>query len=281
LDTNGNAFIFNEAALTYVVISPGSQLYVPVQFNPTVTGYHVLMLEYDNTAGSTTRTKLEGIGVVPRIKTVSVTFDSTLVMDTLHPSKKLGRFTNLSTAEWVYGDSILTITDFRVEPTGNEINTDLTGFGTQGFRFDKSLLKLPIVLKQGEYVEFEGQFAAPDIGKFYASLMSQSNAETEVLSLWIGYGVKLINVSDNNTVGETPILIFPNPVEDILTIQYNNTENLSLKIFDIYGNLIDELKNNVNQQNINYNTSKLGNGLYFIQLNTGEKIITKTFVVLR
>ena len=64
-DTNGSAFLFNEAALTGVVIPDSSQLYVPVQFQPNETGNHKLVLSYDNTANSTTQTVLEGFGIMP------------------------------------------------------------------------------------------------------------------------------------------------------------------------------------------------------------------------
>ncbi|MGA2297104.1 MAG: hypothetical protein ABSG15_06120, partial [FCB group bacterium] len=119
-DILGTAFLFNEAAMTNVIINPKDSLYVPVQFQPNETGYHELVLSYDNTAGSTTQSKLEGTGIVPRIKTADVAFGVTEVGDIQHPNKQLVRFTNLSTADWGFGDSV-TITDFLVQPTGNEI----------------------------------------------------------------------------------------------------------------------------------------------------------------
>jgi hypothetical protein len=64
-DTNGTAFLFNEQDLTNIIINPGDQLYVPVQFHPTKVGLHKLILEYDNTAASTTQTVLEGFGILP------------------------------------------------------------------------------------------------------------------------------------------------------------------------------------------------------------------------
>ncbi|MGA2297744.1 MAG: T9SS type A sorting domain-containing protein, partial [FCB group bacterium] len=77
------------------------------------------------------------------------------------------------------------------QPTGNEIQPDLTAFGTQGFRYDKTKLTFPIVLQQGEFIEFEGQFVAPNLGAFTAALASKSNAEAEVVSNWTGSGKQL------------------------------------------------------------------------------------------
>ena len=54
-----------------------------------------------------------------------------------------------------------------------------------------------------------------------------------------------------------------------------------MRIIDIYGNIVDELKSGANTQNINYNTTRLANGLYIVQLNTGKKLITKTFMIVK
>ncbi|MFA6571766.1 MAG: T9SS type A sorting domain-containing protein, partial [Bacteroidota bacterium] len=66
-DTLGNAFLFNSASLTGVSIPDSSRIYVPVRFQPTQKGKHILVIEFDNTGSQNPldfpRTTLLGIGV--------------------------------------------------------------------------------------------------------------------------------------------------------------------------------------------------------------------------
>jgi hypothetical protein len=211
---NGNAFLFNEASLTGVVIPDSSQLYVPVRFQPKVTGDHELIIEYDNTAStdpnSLPRSTLRGIGVVPRIKTVDLTFDTTVVGNTAHPSIRTLRISLMNKSEWQYTFDSVTISDLLIKPNGNEIATDLTTFGSQGFRYNKAALNLSKVLKldsipTDSYVEFDAEFVAPSVlNPFLASLTTQSNAETEVTSNWTGFGkdMSLVTKGGNAQVCE-------------------------------------------------------------------------------
>jgi hypothetical protein len=144
--------------------------------------------------------------------------------------------------------------------------------------------KSPLVLNPGQGYDFLVDFIPCDSMQYIDTLFFTSNTDktnnVDSTAILTGKGVKFTAVSDNSSINKE-IYLYPNPAENYLMIQFNNlnSENISLRIMDIYGNLVDEL--NSKNQNINYNTSKLANGLYIIQLNTGKKIITKTFIVLK
>ncbi|MGA2297119.1 MAG: T9SS type A sorting domain-containing protein [FCB group bacterium] len=128
------------------------------------------------------------------------------------------------------------------------------------------------------YVTFKPQAEK----EYLDSIVFSSNASImDSVCILKGKGLMKSGINDNNISNEINYTLYPNPVEDILTIHFNNeiNSNNPIKILDIFGNLIDEL--NYYYQNINYNTSKLANGLYIIQLNTGNKLVTKTFMILR
>jgi hypothetical protein len=144
----------------------------------------------------------------------------------------------------------------------------------------------PLVLNPGQIYDFQVDFIPADTVKytdtmFFTSNTSKQSPPADSIAILNGRGVITIGVKEN-IIFDNDFTLYPNPVEDKLIIQYKNiTENISLKIFDIYGNLVDELKSGAYTQNINYNTSRLANGLYIVQLNTGKKIIAKTFMILR
>ncbi|MBI5325686.1 MAG: hypothetical protein HZB41_10540, partial [Ignavibacteriae bacterium] len=154
---------------------------------PTVTGSHELVLTYDNSANSGTKTTLRGIGIVPQTFTADVDFGSTIVQDFNNPNIRQVRFTNKPPVDWAFGDTV-TITDFNILPNGTEIATDLISWGTEGFRYDKSQLAFPIKLAQGEFIEFNAQFVADKVPQSIAALASVSDAENEVTSNWTGVG---------------------------------------------------------------------------------------------
>jgi len=183
-DNKGGAFIFDRERFKNLTIPAGATVDVPVTFHPTETGEHELIFRYQNTAGSETETILKGIGIVPRIVTSDYDFGTTIVNDIQHPNERNIVFTNEA---WEFGDS-LTITDFTSLPNANSISSVWDNFGTEGFKYNEIGLKLPIVLQQGEFIEFPAQFVAAHNGQNTASLRSVSDAEADTISNWNGNG---------------------------------------------------------------------------------------------
>ena len=70
----------------------------------------------------------------------------------------------------------------------------------------------------------------------------------------------------------SPPAIFPNPVKDIITVQLNHSirQNITIKLFDIYGQKIRELYSEnieVGKWSKSFDLSDLSQGVYFMQIN--------------
>jgi cephalosporin-C deacetylase-like acetyl esterase len=72
------------------------------------------------------------------------------------------------------------------------------------------------------------------------------------------------------------VLIYPNPAADILTIKMENSDNSTIKIYDILGKVVlfDHTKTNETQLNI----SALAKGNYCIEIKNGQLITSKKFI---
>ncbi|MGA2296681.1 MAG: T9SS type A sorting domain-containing protein [FCB group bacterium] len=139
-----------------------------------------------------------------------------------------------------------------------------------------------LTIAPGKYYAYNVTFKPKEEKEYLDSIVFASTALIgNNVTILKGRGLAPVKIVEENTMDDNAIYIYPNPAQDKLTIQSNNIEIFSLKIFDIYGDVLDEIFYGGNTQNINYNTSKLANGLYIVQLNTGKRIITKTFIIMR
>jgi hypothetical protein len=77
------------------------------------------------------------------------------------------------------------------------------------------------------------------------------------------------------TVSQNDFSIFPNPVENELTIQSTSNNNIqSIKVIDMSGRIC--LQNNTNSLNVVLNTSTLVKGIYLVEINsTKGKTVSK------
>ncbi len=73
------------------------------------------------------------------------------------------------------------------------------------------------------------------------------------------------------------VLIYPNPVENILFVKIPHVKEFSCSIFDINGKLILERKNE-NSEIIEINLGNLNNGIYFMQIQTDHAILNNKFI---
>jgi hypothetical protein len=234
---NGEAFEFSRQHLINLTIPSRGDILIPVSFHPTKVGIHELTFSYDNSAGSTTKTTLKGIGVFPKLETNDIDFDSTIIKDYTNPSSAKQKifFNNL---HWNDADgtdvSDSTTIDFKIGPKGDEISTDGITWGTEGFRFDKTKIRhsrlgdnltFPVVVYPGDSLEIVGaQFVAQHAGSIHkASILTITDgcAEVGVLSNWTGRGID------------------PTGVEE-----YSNEENIGrlLGYYDILGRRINSIE---------------------------------------
>jgi type IX secretion system substrate protein len=110
------------------------------------------------------------------------------------------------------------------------------------------------------------------------------NGEQDVYYSFITPWVVSVNESLTNN-NQLSLISYPNPVRDKTTLRYTLPEKTSVEItlVDIFGSTIEVIANE-NQShgihNIVYNTDKLVNGIYFINLNTGSKSETIKITVI-
>lgn len=83
-------------------------------------------------------------------------------------------------------------------------------------------------------------------------------------------------------IEEANIYAWPNPAKEILNFSLvNNNTNSHINIYNSQGQLIDNLKIDSGDENIEYNISKYCSGIYFYSLETATSKITKKFIVVK
>jgi uncharacterized delta-60 repeat protein len=83
------------------------------------------------------------------------------------------------------------------------------------------------------------------------------------------------NILSNNTYANSALIIFPNPVKNILNIQTSNdTPVTSCRIVDVLGKIIVEQ----NQNNNTINTETLSKGIYILEVYSENEKFTNKFV---
>jgi hypothetical protein len=219
-----SAFDFDRAALL-TTLDPGEELIVPVTFQPTQTGPHMLTFEYEtNPPIQGVNTTLQGTGIVPRIATSDVDFGSTIKDDFDNYVTRPVTFTNLSSADWQYGDSV-TITDFSEVNINPEIINDWDTY-PEPFRYDKDpvALPFPIVLQPGESLTFYGDFVAKSGDPATGSLTTVCDAEANVTSNWTGDGeLQSADMTGDSTTICTGMI-------DVLDVTITNTNETDLQV---------------------------------------------------
>lgn len=101
--------------------------------------------------------------------------------------------------------------------------------------------------------------------------------------------ISSVNENQNNNSianGIENVNIYPNPLNNIATIQYELTEtkNVSIKVFDIYGQQVSELfnsKQNEGQHQIFFDGSKLIDGVYIIEIKTDNQIANRKLLLIK
>lgn len=85
----------------------------------------------------------------------------------------------------------------------------------------------------------------------------------------------------NNISNLDNISVSPNPANGVVNIRYNNTNgnNVLISITDVTGREVAVI-NGTNSQQVQYNTSNLQAGIYFVRLQTDNGTVTKKLEVL-
>ena len=94
------------------------------------------------------------------------------------------------------------------------------------------------------------------------------------------------NVNETTTITTDELSLFPNPSTDQVNINYtsNQSGSISFAIYDINGQMVEELFNGEHHEvtNLVWSISKnrvVPSGKYLIQITTTNKVITKPIII--
>ena len=79
---------------------------------------------------------------------------------------------------------------------------------------------------------------------------------------------------------------YPNPFNPSTTITYHlpKTSNVELKVYDVLGNEIATLVNEVQsagRYTVDFNATNIASGVYLYKIKAGDFIITKKMILIR
>ncbi len=108
--------------------------------------------------------------------------------------------------------------------------------------------------------------------------------------IYIDVGISQPDVEDcftnyiSEISGKEDLIIYPNPVSSLFTLQINNVEpneKFTVRIYDITGNLVFRDRQSAKNENFSkqYSLPFLVNGVYIIQIITGSKSYTKQLII--
>ena len=84
---------------------------------------------------------------------------------------------------------------------------------------------------------------------------------------------------------EKEIKVFPNPSDGRfqLTLDYNGSEKVTAKIFDITGKLVENISEDLvkedNSVTAQVNLDSPKSGIYFLRISIGNQVFTKKFII--
>ncbi len=139
--------------------------------------------------------------------------------------------------------------------------------------------------------DFDGKVVVPvEFRAGSSSVVLQSDnkiviASTEINNRDIMLFLARYNNRDHSTINSSDIQlielsIYPNPMNNQSTIQTSiNLQNASLLIFNIYGQLVSK-RDNLYGNEVDFFRDNLSNGMYFINLLMGSRIISNVLKIV-
>ncbi|MDG1398305.1 MAG: T9SS type A sorting domain-containing protein [Polaribacter sp.] len=85
-------------------------------------------------------------------------------------------------------------------------------------------------------------------------------------------------LSNKNTIISKELLVFPNPVDNLLTFDNSKIKSLKVQVFSINGELLstNNFSNFLSDQKIVF--SKFSKGIYFLKIITEKGAITQKII---
>lgn len=159
---------------------------ITVTYSPDVAklGDAKLVLIIENSAGENKECEIKGFGKIPKLSiTPTLAFGQVGVSTNKQMQFELK---NLSVTDgWAYEDS-LNLSDLVVGPTTqDEILDNTSGYGTQGFNYEKASIAMPRIILPGAGTGLvNANFRSTQNGTYSATLTTKSDAIQEETSTW-------------------------------------------------------------------------------------------------
>jgi len=119
-------------------------------------------------------------------------------------------------------------------------------------------------------------FTVPSTGTYYLGFQCRSAADQDLLMI-DDISVDVVLGIDNNGIS-LQTEVFPNPASNLITV--NSKEKIKqLTLLNIVGSVV--YKQLVDANNANINTISLLNGIYFVQIETEQGIVTKKIQIVK
>ena len=86
---------------------------------------------------------------------------------------------------------------------------------------------------------------------------------------------------NGSTISKADVNIYPNPATNNITITFPSAKNINMKIFDITGKVLNNIKIEANSTSYSLNVSKLNSGIYFCQITVDNATVSRKFSVIK
>jgi len=120
------------------------------------------------------------------------------------------------------------------------------------------------------------------------SVHASNGAATTNPVIYKTFSFEVTGIEDNNNVVNSFQLNqnYPNPFNPVTTIKYTlpETQNVSLKVYDVLGREVAQLVNTVQTQgthSINFDASNIASGMYIYTLTAGANSVSKKMMILK
>ena len=111
-------------------------------------------------------------------------------------------------------------------------------------------------------------------------------------NLWLGtdHGVSVLQLNMTDTkpviIQNNSLKVFPNPINTTATVTFDlkkATDNIHVKIINVEGKIIQEIlidgRANIGQQQLEISRNQLGNGLYYLSIQTDKEQLVKPILI--
>lgn len=125
-------------------------------------------------------------------------------------------------------------------------------------------------------VQYTGSTTVADIPTWKARFMNRANWSCGASGVTNSVTNTIITLGVNEFELVSNLKLYPNPVANMLTIDFKNLTNASVIIYDINGRELKKV--NLTQSSNNISVSDLEKGVYFFKIQSDEGIVTKRIV---